>query len=323
MTLNKKREGGALSSPLILMIIALLCTFLWGSASPAITVGKGLLGADKDVPSIMLFAGIRFAFAGVLTIIIFSIARRKILIPKPKNIGRILTVSVFQTVIQYIFFYLGLDNTTSVKGAVTSGSGAFFAVLVAALIFRQEKLTKKKIIACVIGFVGILVINFNSLGVTGEKDNVFGIIFVLISAVSNSVSSVLIKKFSAHEDPVVISGYQFVVGGAFLVAVGLMFGGKLSFASPVGNAILVYLMFLSAIAYSLWGLLLKHNPVSRVTVYNFTTPIFGTILSVIFLPEQNDKLSFVNLVITLILISIGILLLNYVPKKQTHLRKFR
>ena len=322
MTLNKKREGGALSSPLILMIIALLCTFLWGSASPAIKVGKELLLVE-GVSSIMLFAGIRFAFAGVLTIIIFSIARRKILIPKPKNIGRILTVSVFQTVIQYIFFYLGLAYTTGVKGTVTSGSGAFFAVLAAALIFRQEKLTAKKIIACVIGFIGILIINFEGLSFTDDMKDVLGVIFVLISAISNSVSSVLIKKFSAHEDPVVISGYQFIVGGVFLIAVGLMFGGKVSFGNPVGIAVLVYLMFLSAIAYSLWGLLLKHNPVSRVTVYNFTTPIFGTILSLIFLCDENSSLSFGNLAATLILVSVGILLLNYVPKKQTHLRKFR
>lgn len=322
MNLNKKREGGALSSPIILMLVALLCTFLWGSASPAIKVGKELMLVE-GVPSIMLFAGIRFAFAGVLTIIIFSIARRKILIPKPRNVGRILTVSIFQTVIQYIFFYLGLAYTTGVKGTVTSGSGAFFAVLAAALIFKQEKLTVKKIVACAIGFAGIIFINFEGLAFTDDMKDVLGVIFVLISAISNSVSSVLIKKFSSHEDPVVISGYQFIVGGVFLIAVGLAFGGKVSFGNPTGVLVLVYLMFLSAIAYSLWGLLLKYNPVSRVTVYNFTTPIFGTILSLIFLREENSSLSFGNLAITLILVSVGILLLNYVPKKQTHTRKFK
>ena len=322
MKITKKREGGALSSPVILMLVALLCCFLWGSASPAIKVGKELLLVE-GVPSIMLFAGIRFAFAGILTVIIFSIARRRFLYPKLKNTGKILTVSVFQTVIQYIFFYLGLAYTTGVKGTVTSGSGAFFAVIAAALIFKQEKLTVKKIVACAVGFLGILVINFEGLTFTDDMMDLLGVVFVLISAISNSVSSVLIKKFSSHEDPVVISGYQFIVGGAFLVAVGLVFGGKISFGNPLGVLVLVYLMFLSAIAYSLWGLLLKYNPVSRVTVYNFTTPIFGTILSLIFLRDENSSLSFGNLAITLILVSVGILLLNYVPKKKTHIRKFK
>ena len=282
-----------------------------------------MLLPTQDVPSIMLFAGIRFAFAGVLRVVIFSIARRKFLFPKLKNTGRILIVSAFQTVIQYIFFYLGLACTSGVKGAVTSGSGAFFAVIVATIVFKQEKLTAKKIIACIIGFLGILVINFEGLEFTDDKKDVLGVVFVLISAISNSVSSVLIKKFSSHEDPVVISGYQFIVGGTFLVLVGLVFGGKISFANPVGVIDLIYLMFLSAIAYSLWGMLLKYNPVSRVTVYNFTTPIFGTILSIIFLKDENTDLSFGNLFVTLVLISIEILLLNYVPKKETHARKFK
>ena len=52
----------------------------------------------------MLFAGIRFFLAGIFTVIIFSIARGKFLIPKKKNITRILTVASVQTVIQYIFF---------------------------------------------------------------------------------------------------------------------------------------------------------------------------------------------------------------------------
>ena len=318
------KEKSIFSKPLVLTLLALLCCALWGSATPFIKIGYELvLPPERDVASTILFAGIRFTLAGILTVAIFSIARRKFLLPKKENLTRVGIVSIFQTIVQYIFFYLGLAYTTGVKGTVTSGSGAFFAVLAAALIFRQEKLTAKKIIACVIGFIGILIINFEGLSFTDDMKDVLGVIFVLISAISNSVSSVLIKKFSAHEDPVVISGYQFIVGGVFLIAVGLMFGGNVSFGNPVGIAVLVYLMFLSAIAYSLWGLLLKHNPVSRVTVYNFTTPIFGTILSLIFLRDENSSLSFGNLAATLVLVSVGILLLNYVPKKQTHLKKFR
>ena len=133
---------------------------------------------------------------GRSTVIIFSIARRKLLYPKLENIPRVLTVSAFQTVIQYIFFYLGLAYTTGVKGTVTSGSGAFFAVIIASLIFRQEKLTVKKILACVIGFVGIVVINFNGLTLTDDPMDILGVVFVLLSTISSSFSSVLIKRYS-------------------------------------------------------------------------------------------------------------------------------
>ena len=299
----------------MLILVALLCCALWGSATPAIKTGYQLL-AVEGVSSIMLFAGLRFTLAGIFTVIIFSIARRKFLFPKPENIPRVLTVSVFQTVVQYIFFYLGLAYTTGVKGTVTSGSGAFFAVIIASLIFRQEKLTVKKVLACVIGFIGIVVINFNGLTFTKDLFDFLGVVFVLLSTISNSFSSVLIKRFSKYEDPVVISGYQFIVGGIFMTLVGLCFGGRIYISEFGGVAILIYLALLSAVAYSMWGLLLKYNPVSRVTVFNFMTPIFGVLLTMLFLRGENSSVAPWNLAITLILVSLGIFLLNFNPSKK-------
>jgi len=316
MIKTDKTEGKSLfSNPIVLVLVALLCCALWGSATPAIKTGYKLLQVE-GVSSIMLFAGLRFTLAGIMTVIIFSIARRKILYPSPRNIPRVLTVSAFQTVIQYIFFYLGLAYTSGVKGTVTSGSGAFFAVLIASLIFRQEKLTFKKIFACIIGFLGIVIINFNGLTFTKEIMDILGVVFVLLSTISNAFSSVLIKRFSAYEDPVVISGYQFIVGGIFMIIVGLAFGGTITVSDVGGVLILLYLALLSAIAYSLWGLLLKHNPVSRVTVFNFMTPVFGVLLTMLFLPDENSMLAPVNLIITLVLVSLGIFLLNYTPKQR-------
>ena len=297
-------------NPIILSLIALLCCALWGSATPAIKTGYRLL-AVEGVSSIMLFAGIRFFMAGIFTVIIFSIARRKLLIPKKENIGRILTVASVQTVIQYVFFYLGLAYTSGVKGTIASGSGAFFAVLIASLIFKQEKLTVKKIVACAVGFLGIVLINLNGLTFSSDPLDLMGVAFVLLSAIALSFSSVLIKKYSAYEDPVTISGYQFIVGGFFMIMIGLAFGGKVDFSNLFGVLDLVYLALLSAVAYSLWGILLKHNPVSKVTVFNFTTPVFGVLLTMLFLPGESGSVNIINLVITLVLISLGILLLNY------------
>ena len=314
MQANKKKN--LLQNPIILSLIALLCCALWGSATPAIKTGYNLLEVE-GVPSIMLFAGIRFFLAGIFTVIIFSIARRKILFPQKKNWGRVLTVSAFQTVIQYILFYLGLACTSGVKGTVSSGTNAFFSLLVAALIFKQEKLDLKKIIACVMGFAGIVVINLDSLSFSGDWLDLMGVGFVVLSTIAYAVSSVLIKRYSAYEDPVTISGYQFIIGGAFMAVVGLIAGGKITLSSLGGVLDLVYLALLSAIAYSLWGILLKHNPVSRVTVFTCSTPIFGTILTMLLLPGESSAVNPIILIITLVLVSSGILLLNYIkPEKK-------
>ena len=302
--LNQKNN--IFTSPIIVVLAALLCCALWGSATPAIKITSAELIPEPGVASTILFAGTRFTMAGIITVLIYSIARRKFLYPKLSNMPRVLAVGAFQTVIQYIFFYVGLTLTTGVKGTIASGTSAFFSVLVASLIFRQEKLTSKKIIACILGFAGIILININGIEFTMN----LGDVFVIFSAISLAFSSVLIKKFSKFEDPVVISGYQFIIGGAFLVVLGLILGGKMSFDSTKGVVLLVYLAFLSAVAYALWGILLKYNPVSKVTVFSFTTPIFGTVLSLLFLPESAN-VDPLFLVFTLILVSGGIFLLNF------------
>lgn len=297
---------------IVVALAAILCCALWGSATPFIKTGYKLIMPHGGVPSTLLFAGVRFALAGFLTIAIYSIARRRFLVPQKKNIGKILTVSAFQTVIQYIFFYIGLANTTGVKGTIESGSNAFFSLIVASLIFRQEKLTAKKLIACLIGFAGVVIINLNGLDF---NMNFLGDGFVLFSSLAYGVSSALMKKFSSDEDPVVISGYQFLVGGIFLIAVGLLMGGSITIATLPAAGVMIYLAFLSAIAYALWGVLLKHNPVSKVTIYTFMIPVFGVLLSSLMLTE-NSNVSVINLIITLVLISGGILMLNYKKEKQ-------
>ena len=295
------------SKGIVITISAMLCCALWGSATPFIKIGYELILPHRDVPSTILFAGVRFMIAGILTIAIYSIARRKFLFPKRQNWSKVLTVSGFQTIIQYIFFYIGLANTTGVKGTIASGSNAFFSLIVASLIFKQEKLTAKKLTACIIGFAGIILINLNGFDFSM---NFFGDAFVIFSAISYAISSALMKKFSKYEDPVVISGYQFTVGGLFMMVVGAIFGGHISVSTPAAAGVLAYLAFLSAIAYALWGVLLKFNPVSKITVFSFMIPVFGVILSSLMLSESSNVPA-VNIIITLALISTGILMLNY------------
>ena len=296
-------------------IAAILCCALWGSATPFIKTGYKLMlpenleGIQKTASTI-LFAGVRFTFAGILTVLIYSIARKKFLYPKKENLKKVATVSLFQTVIQYFFFYIGLANTSGVKGTVLSGSNAFFALLVASLIFRQEKLTFKKIFACILGFSGIILINLKGLDL---NMNFTGDCFVIFSTIAYAVSSVLMKRYSSYEDPVVISGYQFFMGGIVMIITGICFGGVMFVPSITAFLVLTYLAVLSAVAYALWGVLLKHNPVSKVTIYSFSIPVFGVLLSNMMLSEQSN-VEPLNLLFTLILICTGIIILNYNKK---------
>ena len=307
----KNSNNRLLTNTFFVSIAAMLCCALWGSATPFIKIGYQLIRTKEGVPSTILFAGVRFFFAGVLTVLIYSIARRKFLLPKKENLGAIATVSYFQTIIQYLFFYIGLSLTTGVKGTVISGSNCFFSILCATLIFHQEKLTAKKIAACIIGFAGIILINLNGLSMNLN----IGDGCVLLSNFAYGISGALMKKYSGKEDPVVISGYQFIMGGSVMILVGLLAGGVITVNSAEAFGVMLYLSLLSAVAYSLWGVLLKFNPVSKVSIYSFMTPVFGVLLSNVMLTEKST-VSPLNLISALILICGGIFILNYQRQKK-------
>ena len=147
-------------------VCATLCCLLWGSSYPAIKNGYELLHiATDDVPSKIVFAGYRFLFAGLL-LLLFALAQRKpIARLNGRQCGQLAMLGLTQTAIQYAFFYVGLAFTTGVKGSIMNATGTFFSVLLAHFIYQNDRLSYNKTIGCVLGFVGVMLVNFNtSLG---------------------------------------------------------------------------------------------------------------------------------------------------------------
>lgn len=307
-----EQKKAFITKPLGIGLLACLCCLLWGSATPAIKIGYEWFGIGAgDVASRILFAGVRFVLAGILTVIFGSIIAGKILLPKKTSYGMICKLGLVQTVFQYIFFYMGLAYTTGVKSAIINGSQTFIAILMACLIFKYEKLTLQKFLGCLIGFAGVVVINFDPSGFAG------GFTFrgegaILIAAIAYALSSALVKQYSQKESPVVLSGYQFIFGGIIMTVCGLLMGGHLTGWCFKSVVLLLYMALISSVAYSVWGILLKANPVGKVAVYSFTNPIFSVLLSFVFLGESS---SFgIELLLALVLVCGGIFLVNRVKE---------
>lgn len=66
-----------LTNPWVVAVFAIISCALWGSAFPCIKMGYGLLHiGSEDVSTQILFAGVRFTLAGVLSIV-FKCHRKK------------------------------------------------------------------------------------------------------------------------------------------------------------------------------------------------------------------------------------------------------
>lgn len=135
------KDKNFLERTFVVCLLAMLCCFLWGSAFPCIKIGYQMFQISSDqTMSQILFAGVRFTLAGILVILFGSILSRKILLPKRSSCKNILIICLFQTVIQYLFFYIGMAHTSGVKASIVEASNVFLAILVANLIFHQESL---------------------------------------------------------------------------------------------------------------------------------------------------------------------------------------
>ena len=293
----------------IVALLACVCCILWGSAIPVIKTGYRLMEVDAaDTTSQIVFAGVRFTLAGLLVLICASIREKKVLIPDRTILKYAVPVCLAQTVGQYFFFYIGVAHTSGVKGGIITGLGNFIAILMSCLIVRNERMTGRKMAGCVLGFAGVVVINLmgKSLDMgftlTGEG-------FILISQVAYGISTILINIYSKKVSPVVLSGTQFTMGGIVLTLIGVGMGGHLGNVTAVGVVIIFYLAMVSAVAYTLWSVLLAWNDVSKVAIFGFVNPLCSVILSALILGEVKQAFNTGSLA-ALLLVCAGIYIVN-------------
>lgn len=286
---------------------ATLCCLLWGSSYPAIKSGYELFHiATNDIASKVVFAGWRFLFAGLL-LLLFALAQRKpIARLSPRQFGQLTVLGLTQTAIQYTFFYIGLAYTTGAKGSIMNATATFFSVLLAHFIYQNDRISFNKALGCILGFAGVMLVNFNS----GLEDFHFiwnGDGFVVLAAFILSAAVLYGKRLSQTMDPTVMTGWQLAIGGVMLMVGGYLAGGTLEISSVSAAAVLGYLTLLSSVAFALWSLLLKFNRVSTIAPFNFLVPVAGTVLSAVFLGENILEIKYA---VALVLVCSGIWWVN-------------
>ncbi len=303
------RQHPLFSRKNIVYLSAAFCCLLWGSAYPAIKSGYELFQiAADDIPGKIVFAGYRFLFAGLLLLLLAMAQHKPIARLSPRQFGQLTLLGLTQTSLQYIFFYIGLAFTTGVKGSIMNATGTFFSVLLAHFIYQNDRLSYNKTLGCILGFAGVMVVNFNS-GLLDFSFSLLGDGSVVLAAFILSAASLYGKRISQTVDPTVMTGYQLALGGLALIVGGYLSGGTLTFHSIASVAILGYLTLLSSLAFALWSILLKYNRVGMIAPFNFLIPVSGSVLSAIFLGENIFEWKYA---LALILVCSGIWWVNKV-----------
>lgn len=295
--------------PISAILIIVISRIFLGSAFPMIKIGYELFGVTHTSSKI-LFAGIRFFIAGILVLSVTSVKQRRFPTIRRANTTNILLVAATYTFLQYLFFYIGLSNTSGASASIVSPTSVFMAAIISHFVYPNDKLTPGKSIGTVIGFLGVLLAALanDSLG----RFSFFGEGFIACSSFFFVIGSMLNKRATRLDDSFSVSSYNLLIGGAMLIISGLLGGAESLTITPKGMLVLIYLSLLSAFSFTIWSSMARLYSIAKITVYNFIIPLSGSFLSAILLGDNIFRWQYI---LALFLICAGIIAVNRVPNE--------
>jgi drug/metabolite transporter (DMT)-like permease len=270
--------------PLWVALFALTAAVAWGWAYPLIKLGFDEFAITQEMTaSKMLFAGIRFTISGLIVLAIALSRGLSLKVYKPSGWFYLLAYALLNTTIHYAFFYIGLSHSAGARAAILNSLGVFMLVLLACVFFKSDKLTPAKIIGCVVGFTGILVLNIG--GGAGNGFTFMGDGMIILNAMCSAFAGLMTRGLGRRANVFVATGYSLALGGIMLMLPGIMLSGTLPVVTAAGVGILFLLICISTLGFTLYNKLLSCNPVGKVAIFNSLIPVVGAVTSCLCLNE--------------------------------------
>lgn len=281
---------------------AILVMLLWGSLFPIVKSGYAPYGIST-LGDILFFAGVRFTICGLIICLYTLIKNPSSFLNAKKALFYVLMSGMFAIVLHYGFTYSALKLTDSSKTAILKQVGVLFYVCFSSFFFKDDKLTLKKLIGVIMGFLGIIVINLSSKGV---RFNI-GDVLIIAASFCTVFSNVISKRIFKTINPVTATGISQLFGGIVLLIAGKIMGGNMCFAFDSSAWIMMYICFASVVSYCIWFTVVKNAELSKLFIIKFAESIFACIFGAIILKENVFNMQYI---LSFLLIAGGIYISN-------------
>ena len=231
---------------------------------------------DAAVPPIF-FAAVRFLGVALLLI--------PFLRPIPKDIKSLFWVSFFIGSGHFALLFLGLANAEASAASIVSQLGVPFATLMS-MAFLGETIGWRRGLGIMLAFAGVMIIAVDPSSFTVS----LGLIYIVGAAFIGAVGGVMMKKMS----PISALQMQAWIGlfsFAPLFAISaIVEHGQLTTYMSGGGLVLLATVF-AVIGVSIFGHgafynLIKKYDISLLSPLTLMTPVWGVVLSIIFLKEE-------------------------------------
>jgi drug/metabolite transporter (DMT)-like permease len=288
------RGPGGPSHTLLYTLIALM-VFFW---SANYIIGKIAL---REFPALLL-AGLRICLAGLFILPAYIVQggagnpacsrlSSRLLAPglETRDFPILFSLGVFGVTLNQVFFVVGLSRTSVVHAVLIVATTPILVLAIAAII-KQEQITVRKATGMLIALVGVAILNaLPASTAPGASPTLIGDAFVLLSALTFAMFTVLGKKARLRHSSVTVNAFAYV-GGALALAPLVAWQGRTfsyGLVSTLGWSSLIYMaLFPSVISYLIYGYALGHISASRVSAFSYLQPVIATALATVTLGER-------------------------------------
>lgn len=274
-------------------VMLIVLSVLWGGSFFFTEI------ALVDLPPFTLVLG-RVAIAAM--ILWWVVLLRHIDIPRdPKIWLSFLVMGVLNNLIPFSLIVWGQTHIASGLAAILNATTPLFTLLIAHLATKNEKLTRRKVIGVLTGFVGVMIVIGLPDGMvngiepganTSTPADVFTLapfapLAVLIAAISYGCAGVFGRRFK-NTPPILTAAGQTSASSLMLLPICMMIDTPWHLPFPKTETILAVLgiaAFSTALAYILYFQLLKRAGASNLLLVTFLIPVSAILLGVMFLGE--------------------------------------
>ncbi len=253
---------------------------VWGSSFLFIRIG-----VEEFTPPEVVFFRTAIAAIGLCTVVVL----RRIPIPTDWSTWRaLIIIGLGNVVAPFMLITWAEQFITSGLAAVLQSTAALFALVIAHLVFADERMSVQKVIGLATGFIGIVVLFSSEIG--GEN-SLFGMFGMVGASLCYATFTTLVRKIIQNNiAPIVVAASSMIVSTvataplAFLAPAG--FTPLTSVSADALNAVIILGVLNTFVAYLFYYFVVRELGVARASMVTYVVPPVGVVLGALFLQEE-------------------------------------
>lgn len=289
---------------------------MWLAAFVAVIWGLCfvIIQASLPTPAPLLLAGLRAAIGGAV-LLAWAVLRRRFGRTRSSEVGAgrrepwtaglpapwvILMLAVANATLALGAMYLAAGRAEASVAAILA-SGQPVVLAAAGWVLFGESASFRAVAGLATAMAGVVLIATTSSGATSPE----GVGLALLATAAPAAGTVLMRRLGSSVDLLVVTGAQFLLGGAILLGASAAFEprAEMTWSTATLFGLLVLGVLGTGVAYVIWFWLLPRVPLARLGAALFLVPVVGVIAGVL----TGDRPEPIELVgITAVLASIGL-----------------